>query len=83
MSTSFLEIIDLGNGEYALKQADSEGEPLVNIRFSKESKAYLNDSSFDIAKIMIQAGIQAVAHMNDENELTLEDKNAPQERILH
>jgi hypothetical protein len=56
VSASFLEIIELSNGEFALKRADSEGEPLVNIRFSEESKDYLSESSFDVAKIMIQAG---------------------------
>lgn len=38
-------------------------EPLVNIRFSEEALAFIEHSSLDVAKVMIQAGIQAAAHM--------------------
>lgn len=67
MSSSFLEIVELPNGEIVLQRAGEEGEPLVNIRFSEESLAYITDSYLDIAKVMIQAGIQAVAHLNEES----------------
>ena len=37
MSTSLLEIVDLGDGEIVLQRADDDSEPLVVIRFSEES----------------------------------------------
>ena len=65
MSSSFLEIVALPNGEIVLQRADDEdGEPLVNIRFSDVSKTYVGEEScLDVAKVMIQAGIQAAAHI--------------------
>ena len=63
VSSSVLEIVELESGEIVLQYAEGEGEPLVNIRFSEEAKAYIENSAIDIAKIMIQAGIQAASHM--------------------
>jgi len=65
VSSSFLEIVQLANGEIALKRSDDEGEPLVNIRFSEEAHNYIGAAGLDIAKVMIQAGIQAAAHINE------------------
>ena len=63
MSSPLLEIVELENGEIVLQYAEGEGEPLVNIRFSDEAKSYIENSALDIAKVMIQAGIQAASHM--------------------
>lgn len=43
MSTSLLEIVDLGDGEVVLQRADDDSEPLVSIQFSEEASAYLPD----------------------------------------
>lgn len=67
MSSPFLEIVQLADGEIVLKRSDQEGAPLVEIRFSEESKEYIGDTGIDIAKAMIQAGIQAVAHLNEDS----------------
>ncbi len=88
MTSSFLEIIELDNGDIVLKRADSEGEPLVNIRFSDESKHYMPDSKLEIARVMIQAGIEAAAEMNaEENSLAIEEfeqeEDTPLHRVLH
>ena len=84
MSESVLEIIELPNGEYALKRADGEGEPLVNIRLSDESKHYLDGAALDVVKVMIQAGIQAVAQMSGKEDIFKDVTNtAPQQRVLH
>ena len=37
MSTSLLEILDLGDGEVVLQRADDDSEPLVSIQFSEEA----------------------------------------------
>lgn len=65
MSTLY-EIVELANGEIALQKADESGEPLVSIRFSKESLYFLNEAKFDIAKAMIEAGLEAASTINDE-----------------
>lgn len=84
MSTSFLEIIRLTNGDIVLKRTDDEGDPLVSISFSEETKNYVGDAEIDVAKVMIQAGIQAAAHINDA-ELYEEkaDSESVEEHTLH
>ena len=37
----FLEIVELVNGDIVLQRADGDGEPLMTIRFSDESKGYM------------------------------------------
>jgi hypothetical protein len=82
VSTSLLEIVELEDGEIVLKRADEDSEPLVRIRFSEESDLYLMDNGLEVAKAMIQAGIQAAAAIADQNELEIETTHdAP--RILH
>ncbi len=66
MSTLY-EIVELANGEIALQRADDSGEPLVAIRFSKESLYFLNEAKFDIAKAMIEAGLEAASSYNEED----------------
>ena len=82
MSASLLEIIDLGDGEIVLQRADDDSEPLVTIRFSDESRVYLMDNGLEVAKAMIQAGIQAAAVIAEQGEMEIETMSeAP--RVLH
>ncbi len=82
MSASLLEIVDLGDGEIVLQRADDDSEPLVTIRFSDESRVYLMDSGMEVAKAMIQAGIQAAATLMEQAEVESEPaEEAP--RVLH
>ncbi|MEM6581026.1 MAG: hypothetical protein AAGF35_07000 [Pseudomonadota bacterium] len=82
MSASLLEIVDLGDGEIVLQRADDDSEPLVTIRFSDESRIYLMDNGLEVAKAMIQAGIQAAAAIAEQGEQeTAEDE--PASRMLH
>ncbi len=82
MSASLLEIVDLGDGEVVLQRADDDSEPLVTIRFSDESRIYLMDNGLEVAKAMIQAGIQAAAAIAEqvEQESTATE---PVSRMLH
>jgi len=68
MPASLLEIVDLGNGEIVLQRADGDSEPLVSIRFSDETRIYLMDNGLEVAKAMIQAGIQAAASIAEQAE---------------
>lgn len=82
MPASLLEIVDLGDGEIVLQRPDSDAEPLVSIRFSEESRIYLMDNGLEVARAMIQAGIQAAAAIAERVEQeTVATGGAP--RQLH
>ena len=82
MASSFLEIVELDNGDIVLRRAEEESEPLVIIQFSEESRGYLRDATLEVARAMIQAGIQAAA-MAEQGELELEEFEDERPRILH
>lgn len=79
MNLSFLEIVQLPNGDVVLKRTDRESDPLVSIRFSKESKAHMGEADLDIAKAMIQFGIQAAAQLEFSDEESEEITSAEDE----
>lgn len=66
MSSSLYEIVELANGDVVLQRADEGGEPLVSIRFSADSLSYMQDGKFDVAKAMIEAGMEAASELADE-----------------
>ena len=67
--SSLYELVELTNGEIALKRADEEfEEPLVTIRFSTESLSVLGRSKFVIAKAMIEAAMEAASEDADEDD---------------
>ena len=74
------EIVELPNGEIALQRADDagekQGEPLVSIRFSEESLYFLNDAKFDVAKAMIEAGLEIASDIEDEEVAAFESADA-------
>lgn len=72
MPTSFLEIIELGDGEIVLQRTDDESEPLVRIRFSDEARLHMMDNGLEVAKAMIQAGIHAAAAIQEQSESSQE-----------
>jgi hypothetical protein len=82
VSSSLLEIVDLGDGEIVLQRADDDSEPLVVIRFSDESRVYLMDNGLEVAKAMIQAGIQAAAAIAEQGEMEVE-ASSEASRVLH
>jgi hypothetical protein len=83
VSTSILEIVELSDGEVVLQRAEDESGPLVSIRFSEESKLYLMDHGLEVARAMIQAGIQAAAELAEQGEMEVEAMPAAVARILH
>ena len=83
MPASFLEIVELSDGEVVLQRADEESEPLVRIQFSEESRAYVMDNVLEIAKVMIQAGIQAAASIAEQGDIEIEAEREGTTHILH
>lgn len=82
MSASLLEIVDRGDGEIVVQRADDDSEPLVTIRFSDEARAYMMDNGLEVAKAMIQAGIQAAAVISERGDVEVVPSQDAQ-RILH
>lgn len=86
MSSSFYEILELSSGEIVLKRSgdDNSHEPLVTLKFSEESKAFLGDGRFEVAKAMIEAGMEAASEMAEQNrdEITV-DATDVEHHLLH
>lgn len=83
MPSSLYEILELANGEVVLQKSDDGKEPLVSIRFSAESLAYLGEARFDVAKAMIEAGMDAASDLavhHDEFASHISDGEKP---VLH
>lgn len=68
MSPSFFEIVQLSNGDYALKRVDDDSAPLVKISFSQEAREMMENRDMTVARAMIDAGIQTVGQINDAAE---------------
>lgn len=66
MTSSLFEIMELANGDVVLQRADEDGAPLVSIRFSAEALGFLRDAKFDVAKAMIEAGMEAAGDVADQ-----------------
>jgi hypothetical protein len=80
MSSSFYEIVMLPDGEVVLQRSDENGEPLIRINFSEEALCYLREGSMDVAKAMIDAGIDAVEVLGNDGPVDEEDLK---QRVLH
>jgi len=81
--TSFLEIVELKDGEIVLQRAEDDSEPLVRIRFSEESRLYMMDNALEVAKAMIQAGVQAAAAIAEQGEKEFGASQDSTAHILH
>ena len=83
MPASLLEIVDLGDGEIVLQREDGADEPLVTIRFSEEARLYLMEQGLEVARAMIQAGIQAVSEISEQGQSESEVEEGDVPRVLH
>lgn len=79
MEELVFEVIELAGGEIALQRVDLVGgqEPLVTIRFSHVAKHYLKNQHGEIAKVMIEAGMQAAEQMREVIEEVVEQDTTP------
>ena len=68
MSISLLEIVERAEGEFVLKRAENDAEPLVTISFSKEARSYMTDNGLGVARAMIQAAFQAASVSSEQVE---------------
>lgn len=58
MSESIIELVQLENGDIALRNSDDPDAPLVTISISKDVQNLLPGDRIDIANAMIEAGIE-------------------------
>lgn len=84
MPTSFLEIVELENGDVVLQSEDDSGSaPMVRIAFSEEAKSYMQGREVDVARVMIHAGLQAVSQVLEQTQDEHDDPQDDAERVLH
>lgn len=70
MPSTLYEIAELPNGDVVLRRIDDEaGEPLVRLCFSTESLAFMGDAKFEVAKAMIEAGMEAATELAEQDHL--------------
>ena len=82
MSLSLFEIVILPDGDVALQRTDDDDAPLIRISFSDEAQSFLQSAKVDVAKVMIDAGIELFEQLGAEN-MQLEAPLVNKDRILH
>ena len=75
---ALLELVELANGDVALRKAESTDEPIVSISFSKESRENMQQNKMDIARAMVEA---AISTYQETLEVPLEQDDF--NKILH
>lgn len=60
MTEKLMHLVQLDNGDIVLRDADAnaKNQPLMTLSFSKEVDDILKEAKLEIAKVMLQAGIQ-------------------------
>ena len=82
---SFFEIVVLPNGDIALKRGNDNDEPLIRISFSREIEGFSDESKIDLAKVMIEAGIDLFDKMDLDILQSAEEENnfSGTSRLIH
>ncbi len=81
MDTPVYEIVATEDGAYVLRRTDTEEEPVVTIRFSPQATEFLSSARGDVAKTMIEAGIQAVEDLIENS--AKEDSAGSDDQTIH
>ena len=76
MNEAYLEIVELDNGDIVLRPVNTDenetSEPLAVLTISDDTKAFLQNRYFDLAKCMFHAGIDFV-YSEDFSEMSEDD----------
>lgn len=89
MKDTYLEIVELENGEIVLRPAgeDDDKTPIATLTISDDTKDFLKDRYFELAKCMFHAGIDFVYSEDFGDFDGMGDADVPDEdfmpRILH
>ncbi|WP_346839889.1 hypothetical protein [Microbulbifer sp. SAOS-129_SWC] len=84
MSSETFEIIELANGDVALRRAGHREDPLVRIHFSDESSNFLREHKIAVARAMLEAGIEAVQTIDEmDPDFHEEEELEPVNHTIH
>ena len=83
MPSETFEIIELVNGDIALRCTGQREEPLVRIHFSEESLHFLRGHKIAIARAMLEAGIEAAQNIDEMEPDHLEESELEVEPVNH
>lgn len=84
MPSTLYEIAELPDGDVVLRKIDDENsEPLVRLRFSAESLAFMGEGKFEIAKAMIEAGMEVASELAENPEEYIDELADFEKPILH
>ena len=87
--SNLYEILELPDGDIALRRVDGDNEPLMQIHFSEQARAYMLDENIEVAKAMVEAGIKALSRISEHRgngslQSTMEEeKEELSTRVLH
>ncbi len=84
MVSNLLEIVEIADGEFVLRLSSEEDkdDPLISIKFSPETLNFLAGDTGEVAKTMIEAGIDEAERRSHERFKRAKAKRTSQ-RILH
>lgn len=81
MSEPVIELIKLENGDIALRQADQPEEHLLVIKFSEQVKDFLQFDQMEVARAMVEAGMDSYRDIQMQRIEELEE--ATESGMLH
>jgi len=81
MSEMRIELVQLANGDIALRRSDNPDEPLVTINISDQVQDLMPMDKIDIAQSMIEAGIER--YRDIQLERVDEAQAAAEANVLH
>ena len=79
-SNLVLEIVELDEGELAIRNPESDSEePIMSVNFSEELTEKLSETRLEVARAMLTAGIQMIT----EAGVSLEDEEQEEAVVEH
>lgn len=78
--SAYLELVELSDGDIVLRHSNGEEQPMVLIRFSEESLEWLGEARMEVARQMVQAGIQAFNRISSSGGQEEPERSAPRRR---
>ncbi len=79
-SESRIELVQLANGDIALRHADNPDQPLVVIKISDQVDDLMPMDKIDIAQSMVEAGIERYRDIQVER---IEESQSANAGMLH
>ncbi|MFT6712160.1 MAG: hypothetical protein ACJATO_002549 [Arenicella sp.] len=78
---SIIELVQLENGDIALRNSEAPDQPLLTINFSEQVRGFLQADQMSVANAMVEAGINRYRDVQIER--IKEGREAAQTGMLH